>query len=589
MNGTFWRINLLSILFVFIAVTIVGRIVLIQIGPQAETLREQAETFDGFVRNIQPVRGEIYDRWGNLLAGNTTVYEIGVELNQVRNPETIALALSVYTDAEYEKVYTLASQEPTKNAVYAVLQDFVTPDQVAQLEGFIKQVDEGKLPGSGKGKDAKPPSLDGLVLTPHLVRTYPNESLGSNLLGFVSREGRGYFGVEEKYNDLLSGISRQVWIANDPDRVETLPSPPVGASILLTIDRAIQSSVEDILDNAIETTGSASGTIIVLQPETGEILAMASTPRMNLNEFWEYGDVYTASTPFNRAVSQAYEPGSVFKVLTMASGLDSGTVKPESSFLDTGVFSIGGITIQNWNFGAWGPQTMLGCMQHSLNVCLAWLASEIGAKTYYDYLQRFGVGHLTGVDIAGEVPGRLKLPGDGDWYEADLGTNSFGQGVSTTPLQMISAVSAIANDGKMVTPHIVRAVVDNGHQYEVTTQIAGEPISKKTARTLTQMLATSLEQEASSALISGYRVAGKTGTAEIPTPAGYTSGQTNASFVGWGPVDDPKFLVYVWLEKPSTSPWGSVVASPVFSEVVQRLVILMDLPPDDIRTALNGN
>ncbi|MFN2194930.1 MAG: peptidoglycan D,D-transpeptidase FtsI family protein [Anaerolineales bacterium] len=588
MNNNNWRLNLLGVLFLIAAVIIVGRILIIQNGPQAETLKEQSDSFLGFQQKVLPVRGQVYDRWGNLLAGNKTLYQIGVELQHVKNPETIALALDVYTGADYSEVYRIASQEPSKDAVYAVLQDFVPADKIAQLEEFKKQVDEGGL-GESKKKDALPPSLDGLIWNAHLVRAYPEHELASNLLGFVSREGRGYFGIEEKYNDLLSGSTRQIWVANDPNQVQSLPTPPEGASLILTIDREIQDTVEEILDRSVETTGSASGTIIVLQPETGEILALASTPRMDLNEFWDYGNVYPGSTPFNRAVSQAYEPGSVFKVFTMASALDSGAVKPNTSFLDTGVFNIGGITIQNWNLAAWGPQDMVGCMQHSLNVCLAWVASEMGAKTFYEYLQRFGIGHLTGVDMAGEVAGRLKLPGDGDWYEADLGTNSFGQGVSTTPLQMIAGVAAIANEGKMVTPHIVRAVVDNGRQYEVTPQVAGYPIKQKTARTLTDMLTTSLQKESSSALVPGYQVAGKTGTAEIPTPAGYTTGVTNASFVGWGPSDDPKFVIYVWLEKPTTSPWGSVVAAPVFSEVAQRLVILMDLPPDEVRTALTSN
>lgn len=190
---------------------------------------------------------------------------------------------------------------------------------------------------------------------------------------------------------------------------------------------------------------------------------------------------------------------------------------------------------------------------------------------------------MTGVDLDGEVRGRLKVPGDGDWYEADLGTNSFGQGVSVTPIQMAVAVSALANEGRMMVPHIVHARVDKGSEYTTTPQVAGMPITAETAETITQMLAVSLEEEASDALVEGYRVAGKTGTAEIPTPAGYTSSVTNASFVGWGPVDDPQFLVYVWLEKPTTSPWGSVVASPVFREAVERLVVLMNLPPDDVR------
>lgn len=310
---------------------------------------------------------------------------------------------------------------------------------------------------------------------------------------------------------------------------------------------------------------------------------MATSPRLDLNEFWRYGEVFEGATPFNRAVSGTYEPGSVFKVLTMASALDSDTVKPQTPFLDTGAIEIGGIVIRNWDSGAWGPQDMLGCMQHSLNVCLAWVAKQVGANQFYTYMDAFGFGHLTGVDMALEDSGRLKHPGDSDWYEADLGTNTFGQGVAVTPLQMAAAISAMANDGKMMVPRIVLSIIDDGKQYNTSPQVAGMPVSDETAHELTKMLATSLEVESSAALVEGYRVAGKTGTAEIPTPFGYTSNQTNASFVGWGPVDDPRFLVYVWLEKPTTSPWGSVVAAPVFREVVERLVVMMNLPPDDIR------
>jgi cell division protein FtsI/penicillin-binding protein 2 len=271
----------------------------------------------------------------------------------------------------------------------------------------------------------------------------------------------------------------------------------------------------------------------------------------------------------------------------MAAALDSETVEPDTVFVDTGAINVGGITIRNWDWGAWGPQDMTGCMQHSLNVCLAWLSTEMGASTFYQYLKDFGFGHLSGVELAGEVPGRLKMPGDGDWYEADLGTNSFGQGITVTPVQMLMAISSVANnEGKMMVPHIVHSVVNQGHQFDIQPQVAGTPISAETARTLSNMLAVSLEEEASNALVEGYRVAGKTGTAEIATDTGYDSALTNASFVGWGPIDDPQFIVYVWLQKPTSSPWGSVVAAPVFSEVVTRLVVLMDIPPDDIRQAM---
>jgi cell division protein FtsI/penicillin-binding protein 2 len=248
---------------------------------------------------------------------------------------------------------------------------------------------------------------------------------------------------------------------------------------------------------------------------------------------------------------------------------------------------VGGIAIHNWDRGAWGPQDMIGCMQHSLNVCLAWVASQLGPTNFYNYLQHFGIGHLTGIDLSGEVNWPLSVAGDPNWYPVNLGTNSFGQGVATTPIQMITAISAVANNqGKMMAPRVLKSVIQDGEQYNNPPQVIGSPISAQTAQTETAMLSQSLEKESSVALVDGYRVAGKTGTAEIPGPGGYRTDLTNASFVGWGPVDDPRFLVYVWLEKPTSSPWGSVVAAPVFSEIVKNLVVLIDLPPDAVRQEL---
>jgi cell division protein FtsI/penicillin-binding protein 2 len=272
----------------------------------------------------------------------------------------------------------------------------------------------------------------------------------------------------------------------------------------------------------------------------------------------------------------------------MAAALDDGIVEPNTTFVDTGVVEVGGVYIRNWTNAAHGPVTMTECMQLSLNVCLANLGLELGPPTFYSYLDAFGVGKGTGVDLAGEVTGIYRNTSHPDWYWADLGTNTFGQGVSSTVVQMLKAVSAVANDGEMVQPHIVKAMVTDGKQHPITVLPAGSPISADTAHTLTDMLAVSLEKESSDALVSGYQVAGKTGTGEIATENGYTLEITNASFVGWGPTDDPKFLVYVWLEKPSTSIWGSQTAAPVFARVVERLVVLMNIPPDDQRMALEG-
>jgi len=229
---------------------------------------------------------------------------------------------------------------------------------------------------------------------------------------------------------------------------------------------------------------------------------------------------------------------------------------------------------------------MTGCMQHSLNVCLSWVASELGAEKFYQYIRNFGFDRNTGVDLAGEIHWPIRVPGDSQWYEVDLATNSFGQGIAVTPIQMVMAVGALANEGKMMLPHVVKSMIIDGHQYEINPVVVGTPIKSETASTITEMLANSLENESSNALVDGYRLAGKTGTAEIPTQYGYSSETTHTSFVGWGPVEDPKFLVYVWLEKPEISIWGSEVAAPVFQDIVERLVVLLDLPPDSVRQKL---
>jgi cell division protein FtsI/penicillin-binding protein 2 len=573
---------------------IVVQLFRLQVSPQAEDFIAQGNLYARTLHIYYPPRGQIYDRWGSLLAGNTLVYEIGAQVAYVENTETVAFALSKvlsghleYNRPEYyDELFSVLATAEKSGTAYVALADFVTPAELAQLQEWARRYDS--LAAGAYGASGQP-SLAGLVYRPRLQRTYPEHELASNILGFVNREGQGLFGVEEKFNDLLAGEPVAAWVPLDPYRVAEIPTLQAGGDLVLTIDREIQAAVEQILEQALLESGAKSGVIVVSDPNTGEILAMTSWPRLDLNEYWNYGQVFQGSAPFNRAVSDAYEPGSVYKVLTMAAGLDSGAVEPGTVFVDSGSIEVGGILIHNWDYGAWGPQDMQGCLQHSLNVCLTWVAKELGAGRFYDYMQNFGLGHLTGVDLAMETAGRLKLPGDADWYEADLGTNSFGQGVAVTPVQMIMAVSAIANGrGEMMAPHVVRSIIESGYQYNPSPQVMGAPISAETAQMLSEMLAASLENESSDALVTGYHLAGKTGTAEIPGPGGYQANLTNASFVGWGPVDDPQFLVYVWLEEPTSSPWGSVVAAPVFRSVVEQLVVLMDLPPDDIRWQL-GN
>ena len=566
------RSLLLVVGFAIIGLAIIGQMIRIQYSEQAQTFILQGDRYSGEFQMVYPERGEIYDRNGHLLAGNRTVYEVGVSLNEIEDPQALAYTLGTYLGLSYEDVYNQIVDAP-EGWQYVVIQDYVGAETVNGLQQLLQDmVDDGDY------------RLNGLGFKPHFQRSYPENDLASNVLGFVARDGRGYFGVEEKYNDLLAGNPVQVWVPRDPNKAIDIPRVPNGTTLVLTINRDLQAKVESILDESLNEYGAENGTIIVMDPKNGDILAMAATPRMDLNNYGSYFTLYDNGSKYNPSIGMAYEPGSVLKVLTMATALDTGAVQPNTTFVDTGSIEVGGITIKNWNRDAWGQQDMIGCLQHSLNVCFAWIATQTGMQNFYSYMEKFGLGHQTGVDLSGEAMGRLKVPGDTDWYPVDLGTNAFGQGVTVTPLQMLMAVSSIANGGRMVTPHVLYSMLRDGHQYNVPSQYGGAPISADTARTLNEMLALSLEKESSQALVPGYRLAGKTGTAQIPTEYGYDATHTNVSFIGWGPVDDPQFMVYVWLQKPSTSIWSSETAAPVFSEVAEQTVILLNIPPDVVRS-----
>lgn len=561
-----------------IALAIIVQMTRIQNSAEAIIFTQQAQNYAYELKTFYPDRGEVYDRNGRLLAGNKTVYEIGVDLSTMRDPHAIAFAVSAELNMDYNQILDVINNPP-QGLSYIVIADFIEAQQALNLQELKKALQEQAPEGTLGG-------LTGLQFKAHPQRSYPEDALASNIIGFVTREGRGYFGIEGKYDTLLSGNAVQVLVPTDPNKAFEIPRVQNGTTLILTINRDLQAAAEQVLDSALLTYGAQGGTIVVMDPRNGELLAMAASRRMDLNQFWNYNVIYDQSGEFDPAISKPYEPGSVMKILTMAAALDSGTVTPSTSYLDTGSILIGGVTIQNWDQQPWGMQNMVGCLQYSLNVCMVTITSQMGAGIFYDYMDAFGFGHLTGVDMEGEVSGRLKVPGDADWYPVDLGTNSFGQGVTATPMQMMMAVSSIANNGRMVMPHALYAMVRDGRQYNVPAQFAGSPVSEATADTLSEMLAVSLESEASLALLPGYRIAGKTGTGQIPVNGFYDSAQTNTSFVGWGPVDDPQFMIYVWLERPSESIWGSETAAPVFAEMAEKTVILLDIPPDYIRQQL---
>jgi cell division protein FtsI/penicillin-binding protein 2 len=586
-NSRFFSIG---VLFSLIGALIFGQMVSIQNRSDIKDVDTFYKDYNDVITfTVIPERGAIYDRNGKLIAGSKEVYEVGIDFMVVKqetwDEEIATMAKEVQRITGWDCTLLLnVTAKSVGKQQYMRLADGVEPAQAEELVARKKE-----LALSGKSY------MRSLVVVPHLQRSYPEGSLAANVLGYVTSldaaNPRGVNGVEGRHNSYLAGTAVTVSIPRSPYDITTIPNIPSGASLILTLDREIQAAVEKIIDKATKDNGALSGTAIVLDPRTGEILAMASTPRINPNEYWLVKkELLDKKIPWNRAISQLYEPGSVFKPITIALAMDAGVITKDTVYNDRGFFDAPGKRILNWDGRAYGSQNITGCLQYSLNTCLSWVVNLLGEKKFYEGIKSFGIGQLSNVDLDGEDYYPVRLPGDENWTKLSLANNAFGQGVAVSPIQMISALSAIANDGKIMAPHILRAVIDKGRQYNNPPQVSSQPITAGTANTLSNMLAEAIQGESKVLKMEGYKIAGKTGTAEIPMPnGGYMSNQTNASFVGWGPVDDPRFMVYVWLEQPGgPMPFGSVIAAPVFKDIFMTCAQLTNLPPDAIRKQLTG-
>jgi cell division protein FtsI/penicillin-binding protein 2 len=568
-------------------VALIVQLVRVQFGPFAPVFASQTQGGLGPVEKRDADRGLIFDRNGKLLATNNYLFYLEVETRQLTDAsiKDIPVVLAELLDLEELELkqqltmmrndsnyYRIRLRQKTSEGGWIP----ITIDKVAA--GILQQFLQ----------DPAGPDLTGLALVPDQERVYPAREIMGHVIGFVNQEGEGYFGVEGFYDDWLSGKPVNFQRAYIPFDAGAQADPTAGANLVLTIDVDIQMSAATALRDAIEKTKAESGQVVVMDPKSGEILAMVAVPELDPEHYEEWirldSDEERVVAP---AVAGQFEPGSTFKTLVMAIALNEGVVSPGDEFMDTGEIEIGGHIIRNWDVEAYGPQNMLGCLQYSLNTCLAYVAfDKLGAARFYAGMEDFGIGSTTGIDMAGEVSGQMRVPGDPTWTESDLGTNAFGQGLSLTTMQLLTAVGAIANGGVMVQPHIVQQVVGPQGEYWPKSTVLGRPISEETANVISEMLHLALEAESSASLVPGYRLAGKTGTAQIATEYGYDPHWTIASFIGWGPLDDPQFVVFVRVDKPQISPWGSVVAAPVFKEVVERLVIHLAIPPDDFRDQL---
>ena len=520
----------------------------------ADQIADLSRTIQLHNVTARPARGIIQDRNGAVLVVNGSDYQVGVSPTFIENSEEIATDLApILGKPRHEILGALNSDE-----TFVVLEGRVSPD-VAEL---IRSLD-----------------YDQVQLDPLPRRMYPQGELLCHVLGYVDFENQGGSGLEGYYQVELVGVvaSRLMNISPLTEQIGVIARE--GADLVLTIDRTVQYAVEEHLKRVIEETGAEGGTIIVMDPRTGAILAMASLPCYRPYDYYDADEELL----LNPAVSKQYEPGSVMKLITMAAALDSGTVTPQTTYEDTGVVFVGGIPVYNWDRAAYGTQDMTGLLAHSLNVGAATIATWMGPDTLYNYFQRFGYSRPLGIDVMAETGGQLPLPGDANWTETNIGTNAFGQGLAVTPLQMVSAVSALANEGYLMQPYLVQEIHKDGQVFTREPTIISRPVSKQTAYQLTAMAVNAVRTEVFGAQLEGYTVAGKTGTAQIPEGGIYHPSDTIASFIGWLPADDPELIVIVKIDRPKTSPWGSTVAAPAFSALAEDLVILLDIPPDEIR------
>ncbi|MGD8625191.1 MAG: penicillin-binding protein 2 [Anaerolineae bacterium] len=562
-----YRMNILAFCLTFACAVLIGQLFRYQVVDH-DALENEAKAQRLWEKEIPPRRGYVADANGHLLALSEIEWEIAVSPALVFHPKELAPELAELLGQSQDEVYAqLTSGKPWVQLATNV--EYQTGEAIADLHD------------------------PGLICTPHPRRLYPEGALFAHIVGFVNDTGDGFYGVEGYYNQLLQGVPGKQRVVQNPVGRE-LPIPPLeytppqpGTSLILTVDRNLQYIAWEELQRSLETYGAESGTIIVMNPRNGAILAAVSSPAYDPNDF----DKVDTDLLADPSVSKMWEPGSIFKIITWAAGLDSGTISPGTTFYDNGALEVGGRVIRNWDRQGHGLVTMTGGLVQSLNTVAAFTSTSMGKDRFYTYLRRFGIGTLTKVDLASEGPGMIKLPGDSNWFPSELGTNSFGQGIAVTPMQMIAGVSVVANEGILIKPHVVDRFLATDQETGETRTLTVESmrvrraISPQAAQTLTDMLVQVIDQGATMAQVPGYRIAGKTGTAQIPTPYGYDPNDTIASFVGFAPADDPQFIALIKLDRPTASPWGSQTAAPTFKALAERLFVYMQIPPDDVRLA----
>ncbi len=567
-----WRFWLLAFGLGLLATVVLARLVSVQL------FSSESGTFDSATALKAEPRGTIVDQHGELLAADRFYYQLTASPDLIKSDEMrslVAQQLHALVGTPIDTV--LATLTTYKNAKWISLADNIPLAQGETLRTYQHDLEQ-------RESDA---ALLHVQLEPMPIRYYPQGSLGSYVVGLVNLNRESWTGVERYYDRFLrseSGSASNQIIAPlnslSADVLHYLPSV-ANNDLVLTIDRGVQWIIEDELRLGVERYQAQSGTIIVMDPKTGAIMGMANYPDYNPNHL----ENVPTERFINAAISAQYEPGSIFKIVTMAAGLNTEAITPTMPFQDVGSIECGTRIIMNATRQANGMVDATTALALSLNVVTSQVAEKVGERDFYQYVRRFGFGSPTEVDLGGEIAGLLKSPGSEDWSPSDLCTNSFGQGIAVTPLQMINAGAAIANGGKLMRPYVVQARVVNNQVLMTEPTVVHQVMTEEHAKELTEMMIKTVQLSNISAGVLGYSIAGKSGTAQIPSPEGYLEDQIIGSFIGFAPADDPKFIVLVKIEKPDfkLTQWADQNAVPIFGRVARRLFLHLNIPPDDVR------
>lgn len=529
---------------------------------QGAELSEKAE--ESWRRNIPYVakRGEIWDRNGTRLAYNISTPTVWAIPVQVKEKEQTAKVLAPMLDMSYDAVL----------------------EKISKVQMIVKLDPGGRKMTTAEAAEIRALNLPGIVVAEDNKRYYPYDQLAAHILGFSGIDNQGLTGLEATFNDELTGTQGMVSFLSDaagrqmPNSADTYIEPKEGLTLQLTIDKQIQTVVERELDQAMTGLNADAVIAIAMDPNTGEILGMASRPTFSPANYQQVDpEVYNRNLP----IWMTYEPGSTFKIITLAAALEENKVNLKNErFFDSGAVEIGGARLRCWKKGGHGSQTFLEVVENSCNPGFVELGNRLGKEKLFQYIKDFGFGSKTGIDISGESNGILfKLSQVGP---VELATTAFGQGVSVTPIQQVAAVSAAINGGTLYQPYVTKAWInrETGETVkEMGPRAVREVISEETSKQVRESLESVVAKGTGrNAFIDGYRVGGKTGTAQKVVDGRYSPTEHIVSFIGFAPADDPKIVVYVAVDNPEGIQFGGVVAAPIVRNIMEDALQILEVP-----------